>query len=61
MLDANQAEVLAREVQAVRACTTVGQARELASKLQFTRVPDVDIDDEDEEDGEQLPDDAPYD
>jgi hypothetical protein len=58
VLDETQAEGLAREVQAVQACTTVGQARNLAGQLQFTWVPDIDIDEEDEE---QLPDDAPYD
>jgi hypothetical protein len=58
VLDETQAEGLAREVRAVQACTTVGQARELASKLQFTRVPNIDVD---EKDDEQLPDDAPYD
>jgi hypothetical protein len=58
VLDETQAEGLAREIRAVQACTTEGQARKLASKLQFTWVPDIDVD---EEDDEQLPDDAPYD
>lgn len=58
VLEAAQAEALAREVQAVRACTTAGQARALAGTLQFTWVPDIDPDDDAEQ---QPPDDAPYD
>jgi hypothetical protein len=59
VLPETQAEGLAREVQAVQACTTVGEARRLARTLEFAwPPPGIDIDDEE---GESLPDDAPYD
>ena len=58
VLDATLAEGLSNEIQAIQACTTVGQARALEPTLKFTWLPDGDFEDDD---GEPLPDDAPYD
>jgi hypothetical protein len=51
------AEGLAAEIGAIQACTTVGQARTLEPTLKFTWVPGSDFEDDE---GEPLPDDAPY-
>ena len=58
VLDATLAEGLSSEIEAIQACTTVGQARALEPTLKFTGFPDGDFEDED---GGPLPDDAPYD
>jgi hypothetical protein len=58
VLDATLAEGLSSEIEAIEACATVGQARALEPALKFTWLPGNDFEDDD---GEPLPDDAPYD
>jgi len=58
VLDATLAEGLSREIEAIQACATVGQARALEPTLKFTWLPGNDFEDDD---GEPLPNDSPYD
>jgi hypothetical protein len=57
LLEETLAVGLASEIEAVKMCTTVGEARRLEPELKFTYVPDSDFEDEA---GDPLPDDAPY-
>lgn len=50
---------LAEEIAAIEACRTVGEARRLNDSVVYTYVPGG-VDDFPDEDGEPLPDDAPY-
>ncbi len=57
IIDLRYAEGLAAEMEAIKGCTTVGQARRLQSELKFTSVPGGHFEDDE---GEALPNDAPY-
>jgi len=58
VVDSALAEGLSNEIAAIQACTTVEQARLLEPTLEFTWLPDGDLEDDE---GEPLPSDAPYD
>ena len=57
ILDLSHAEGLAAEIKAIKACTTVGQARRLQPTLEFTWIPGGDFEDDEDE---LVPDDARY-
>ena len=58
LLDETTAEALSDEIAAIMDCSTVGEARQLKPTLSHTYLPGSDFEDEE---GDPLPDVAPYD
>lgn len=58
LFDETTAEALSGEIAAIMNCSTVAEARQLAPTLSCTYLPGSDFEDEE---GDPLPDDAPYD
>lgn len=58
LLDETTAEALSGEIAAIMDCSTVGEARQLELTLSCTYLPGSGFEDEE---GDPLPDDAPYD